>query len=373
MKRLGYSHYLASATGSGVESPAGIDYHLLRILGAKHRDSCLGIHVVEPCVRAPTLREQPVAWMKFAVARLFHGSMFGYEKADFLALKAEEARLRQEKSESKSKPGLSSALSVGDEQRPLLGGRRGQSKAGHRAIGILGLREPNTFAYALCDSPVGLLSLVLSALRRRSLNHMLSHTEIIDVTQLAWLPGPEAGARFWAAALEEVEDFDKPGKRGEGERRIEDNEGGKEKEKSRVAVTVFSSDGCDGPSYICPAWASSHHSILFSQRAPGRPGIAVWEKVDVLVDGIRGLAREVERVDARLKLKPLEEIVVFEEPILEVDGEESGRERDGESVDFSAWSGEGGSVGEGEEEGHGMQLEVESPDTVVAINMRREE
>ncbi|PVH79575.1 alpha/beta-hydrolase [Cadophora sp. DSE1049] len=376
MKRLGYSCYLASATGSGVESPAGIDYHLLRILGERYRDSCLGVHVVEPCVRAPTLREQPAAWMRFAVARFFHGNMFGYEKADFLALKAEEARLREEKAKAKSKPrpefSSGSGLGRGDEERPLLGARRGQSRPGHRAIGILGLREPNTFAYALCDSPVGLLSLVLSALRRRSPNHMLTHTEIIDVTQLAWLPGPEAGARFWAAALEEVEDFDRPVKG--GERRMGE-EKRKEKEKSRVAVTVFSSDGCDGPSYICPAWVSSHHSVLFSQRAPGRPGIAVWERVDVLVEGIRGLAREVERVDARLRLKALEEIVVFEEPILEgTEGEESERGR--ESVDYSAWSGEEGRDWERREEGegrHGMQLDVESPDTVVAVDLRREQ
>lgn len=368
MKRLGYSYYLASATGSGVESPAGIDYHLLRILGDKYRDSCLGVHVVEPCVKAPTLRERPGEWMRFAVARFFHGNMFGYEKADFRALKAEETRAREQKSRSNSRSRrLLGGSSVGDEERPLAGGGQRQRRpgSGHRAIGILGLREPNTFAYALCDSPVGLLSLVLSALRRRSPNHMLTHTEIIDVTQLAWLPGPEAGARFWAAALEEVEGWEDSSVSGTGGESV----GGKaeRKAKSNVAVTVFSADGCDGPSYVCPAWASAHHTILFSQRAPGRPGIAPWESVDVLIEGIRALAREVERIDPRLRIRALE-IVVFEVPIIEADVEDES-ERERESVDYSAWSGEGEEEEGGE--GHGMQLDVESPDTVVAVDMRR--
>ncbi|KAK0117825.1 hypothetical protein ONS95_012149 [Cadophora gregata] len=384
MKRLGYSYYLASATGSGVDSPAGIDYHLLRILGERYRESCLGVHVVEPCVKAPTLKEQPAAWMRFAVAKFFHAKMFGYEEADFLALRAEEGRLREQRENSDSKFGSRQRYSrtVADEESPLLqaGRRTGQKRSGpgHRAIGILGLREPNTFAYALCDSPVGLLSLVLSALRRRSPNHMLTHTEIIDVTQLAWLPGPEAGARFWAVALEEVEGWEKGSldcdaedddpEAVDGKRNAERKQAGrKRKSKSNVAMTVFSSDSCDGPSYICPAWAAPHHTVLFSQRVAGRPGIAVWERVDVLVEGIRGLAREVERVDPRIRVRPLEEIVVFEEPIIEVDGEESERGRD--SVDFSAWGGES----EREREGDGMQLEVESPDTVVAVDMRRDE
>lgn len=75
MQRLGYTAYLASATGAGRESPAGIDYHLLRILGEEYPQSCLGVHLIEPCVGAPTLRKQPVGWMKFAVAKFFRKSV----------------------------------------------------------------------------------------------------------------------------------------------------------------------------------------------------------------------------------------------------------------------------------------------------------
>ncbi|KAH7323842.1 Alpha/Beta hydrolase protein [Rhexocercosporidium sp. MPI-PUGE-AT-0058] len=356
MKRLGYTYYLASATGSGADSPAGIDYHLLRILGEEHKDRCLGIHVIEPCVQAPILSEQPVGWMKFAFARFFHANLWGYEKSDFVALASTQSRTRTRTS--------SHPNNARGEERPLLnrGGRA------YGAVGVLGLREPNTFAYALCDSPVGLLSLVLSALRRRSPGHGLSKMEIIDVTQLAWLPGPEAGARFWAAAVDEVRGFES------GMSGPVDGRKGKEKkkmrERSKVAVTVFGADG-EGEAYVCPAWAGTKHNVLFSQRASGRAGIAVWERVDVLVDGIRGLAREVERVDPRLRIRALEEIVVFQEPVLEGTEDES-ESRGRESVDYSideSWV--GGDGEDGEEHGeHGMQLDVESPDTVVAVNLR---
>ncbi|CZS89543.1 related to epoxide hydrolase [Rhynchosporium graminicola] len=279
MKRLGYTYYLASATGSGIDSPAGIDYHLLRLLSKHYSGSCLGIHVIEPCIQAPTLRREPVEWLKFAIARFFQANLWGYEKSDFAALKLTEQKLARLDCKG------------GFEENALI------SRGGH---------WPGYGA-------------------------------------LAWLPGPEAGARFWASALREVERFEKVAKSGQATKKIV---------KSRVAVTVFGADG-DTEKYICPAWAVSRHDVLFSQRANGRAGIAVWERVDVLVDGIRGLAREVEKLDPRLRIAPLEGIVVFEEPILE----ESEGDRD--SIDYSV-----------DESEHGMQTEVESPDTIVAISPR---
>jgi hypothetical protein len=178
---------------------------------------------------------------------------------------------------------------------------------------------------------VGLLSLVCSALRRKAPDHKLSNTEIIDVTQLAWLPGPEAAARFWAAAVEEIVEMR--------------NEKAK---KSRVAVTEFGVDGLEGE-YFSPAWAKGKHDVVFAQRVPGRAGLAVWEKVEVLVNGVRGLAREVESLDPRLKVRELDTVVVH-------GGETIPEEPEGE--------------GEGvQEHEHGMQLDVESPDTVVAADM----
>jgi hypothetical protein len=70
---------------------------------------------------------------------------------------------------------------------------------------------------------------------------------------------------------------------------------------------------------------------------------------------VRGLAREVERLDPRLKVRELDAVVVHGgETILE--------EAEGEGEV------QGGSEHVQEQE-HGMQLDVESPDTVVAVDM----
>jgi hypothetical protein len=312
MKRLGYSHYLCSSTGSGAESPANIDYHLARLVGENFRDSCLGTHLIAPPISAPSFRGRETwAWVKFGIARFFHAPIWGYEAEDFAALKASSRALKSQRQ--------------GDEEsQPLLSG----GGIGYGAAGMIGLREPNSFAYALCDSPVGLLSLVCSALRRKSPMHKMTKTEVIDVTQLAWLPGPEAGMRFWASAEKEVKDL--VGVRGAGR-------------TARVAISVFGVDGVEGEGYVCPAWAGTRHEVIFAQRVGGRAGLLIWERSEVVIDGIRGLAREVERLDGRLMARDLQEVVIGQETIAE--------------------------EGVIDEEDHGMQLDVESPDTVVAVEM----
>lgn len=307
MTRLGYHFYLTSATGSGKESPAGIDYYLPKLMGELFH-GCLGVHVLDPCVSAPEVGREFGNWMKWRVAEFFHGGWFGYDSGDWIGL-------RNFQSKNKLR----------------------EVKRGYSVLGRLGLREPNTFSYALCDSPVGLLSFVLSALRKRSPEHGLQREQIINLAQLAWLPGPEAGMRFWASAVKEVEVLET-----------------RESVRSRVAVTVFGSDGED-TDYVCPAWANGKHDVVYSQRVSGRAGLLVLEKNDVLVEGIRGLAREVERVDSRLKVQALQEVVVapVEEPIRE-------------EVELMTES----EFDEYEESADGLQLEAESPDTVVAAPTR---
>ena len=268
MGRLGYEVYVCSGMGSGRDSPAGVDYWIPRLVGEKFSSRCLGVHLLEPVVEKPTFGGEPWMWVKWRIAKFFHAAWWGYEVADWKALEQSKIERRE------------------GEEAPLLRGR----KVGYGAAGVLGLRESNTFAYALCDSPVGLLSLVCSALKRKSPGHELSKTEIIDVTQLAWLPGPEAGFRFWAAAVKEVETL-------ENEKSV----------RSRVAVTVFGADGLGSDGYTCPAWASRKHDVVFAQRAMGRAGLLAWERADVLIAGIKGLAKEIEELDPGLKARPLEE------------------------------------------------------------------
>ncbi len=313
MKRLGYEFFLTSSTGSSRDSPAGLNYHLARLMGERFPGSCLGTHLIDPLVDRP----RGWAWIKFAWARLFDAEIFGYTRVDFEALRESSRRVRSLRQDEQDV-----------ERRPVLGGRT-KNGTGYGAISTLGLREPNTFAYALCDSPVGLLSLVCSALRKWSPNHKLSNEEIVDVTQMSWLPGPEAGMRFWSAVVDEVDALKKE----------------RTRKKARAAVTVFGSDGSGEDGYICPAWARQKHDVLFAQRVPGKPGLVAWERADVVVEGIRGLAHEVHKVDGRLRIAALEEIVVG----------------GGETIPEE---------GEGEAD-HELQLEVESPDTVVAVDLGR--
>jgi hypothetical protein len=340
MRRLGYTFYLASATGSGRSSPAGIDYHLIRILGEGYKENCLGVHVIEPCISEPTVRREPVAWMKYTVAKFFHASMWGYEAGDWTALRASSTNHNINHSRARNSNSRRNA-----ETTPLLKfGGAGQ----YGAITSLGLREPTTFSYALCDSPIGLLSLICSALKKASPEHKFNENQIIDLTQLAWLPGPEAGMRFWSSAVRELS---LPQTR--NQRRDVSGSGGRGKSgKVRMAITTFNSDGADEENeYVCPAWISLSHELVFAQRVPGRAGLPIWERTEVLIDGIRGLAGVIDELDERIRVRALHEVVVaLEEP-----------------------SGEHEGIGEGEvvieEEGHGMQMDVESPDTIVAVDM----
>jgi hypothetical protein len=326
MLKLGYKYYIASGTGSGIHSPANVDYHLPRILASKHEDHCLGIHIIDPPVQPPILSSSPLNWTKFAIAKFFHAPIFGYTATDWVALKesqwsAEVASGRRASVDIEANPTPATPL----VSRPLPSSL-GLSGSAYGTLGLLGLREPNTLAYALCDSPVGLLSLVLNGLQRISPGHTLGRTEIINVTQLAWLPGPEGAMRFWAGA------------EAEGRRKINWS-------ATPTAVTVFLGTAGDGASpaggYVCPPWAETRHKTVWSKRQEGRGGLIAWERTEAIVEGIRGLAEELLKIDARLAVGRLEEVVVDENVIAEEEEEEA-------LADVS-----------------GERLDVESPDTVV--------
>ncbi|TVY41474.1 hypothetical protein LSUB1_G002600, partial [Lachnellula subtilissima] len=332
MVRLGYEVYVVSGMGSGRdEVGGGVDYWIPRILGERFKGRCLGTHFVDPCVGVPTLAGETWMWVKWKIARFYHASWFGYVQEDWKTLDIER-RMRIERRE-KGEEAEAQARARARAKGPFLGRRRG---GGCGEVGLLGLRDSNTFAYALCDSPVGVLSLVCSLLRSKSSNHQLSNTEILNITQLAWLPGPEGGFAFWTAAMKEMVVLEK--ERGKSVR-------------SKVAVTVFGADGAsygddDSDGFICPAWASRKHDVVFTQRVAGRAGLLAWERPGVLVAGIRGLVKAIQAVDPRLKARPLEELVVS--------GGEAISEK-AETVDGS--------------ESYGLQLDVESPDTVVALQL----
>ncbi|KAG4030012.1 hypothetical protein MFRU_013g00360 [Monilinia fructicola] len=303
MKRLGYKYYIASMMGSGREKGGEVDYYLGREIG--EGEGCRGVHLIEPRWAVPNVKEGVWDWVRWKVALFFHAGAWGYEEGDWRNLRRQVGTGEQK---------LSTRLS-------LLGGKKRKMRYG--AVGTIGLREPNTLAYALCDSPVGLLSFVATALRKKSSKHQLSKEKIIDFCQLCWLPGPEAALRYYANAISESEQI-------EGEK-----DGTK---RRRVAVTVF--DGEEGSvGYSPPAWGMGKHEVVFVQRASGKPGLLAWERSGVIFEGVRGLAKEAIRLDDKIQLRRLEAAVV--------DGGLERREIE-------------------DDDGHGMQLDVESPDTIVA-------
>jgi hypothetical protein len=173
----------------------------------------------------------------------------------------------------------------------------------------LGLTEPNTLAYALCDSPTGLLVFVMKGLRLLAPQKEFTSTEIINFTELAWLPGPESAMRFWAHCLQHPE---KPSKKAGA--------------RPHVGLTVFLGSEQKAPSrndgggnalidggkhpYSCPSWAKTRYDVLYTNRASGQPGLLAWERPEIIAKGLRGLAAAVLKVDSRLKTRPEEAAAV---------------------------------------------------------------
>ncbi|KAK3327871.1 epoxide hydrolase [Cercophora scortea] len=286
MARLAYPHYLVTKTAPARLSPGQIDWKLIDCLATRHAASCLGAHLIAPPLGAPTIRDAPWEWAKWSVARLLRAGVLGYSHDDFAAL---------ERTKGKGK-------------------RKGKGKGKHRDELELELREPNTLAYALCDSPTGMLAVVLKGLRRLEPRAALSHEQIVTLANLAWLPGPESAMRFWAHCAAHPE-----------ERRSSS------KSKPKVAITVFTGSGDEsiptaaaasdlvlpqallsgtpepvttttgttaqetpGGQYTCPAWANAHYAVAYTQRVPGRAGgLLALEQPGVIAAGARGLAVQV--------------------------------------------------------------------------------
>ncbi|KAB5531259.1 epoxide hydrolase [Coniochaeta sp. 2T2.1] len=306
MARLSYPHYLATNSGAASMSPAEIDWKLVNTLATHYPDSCLGTHFISPPLAAPKFSEAPLEWTKWSLANFFHAGILGYSDDDFVAL--------QRTYHSWSTSSAGGGGGGGRHKRPPTPQQFGLNK--------LGLREPNTLAYALCDSPTGLLVFVMKALRTLGPRTNFTPEQIVTLTELAWLPGPEYALRFWAhcATHEDQEEKKEKDKTGKGS-------------KPRVAITVFTGgkDNTPPPAepatesaagtqasdielavlppplpaddkqrYVCPAWGNAHYSVVHTQRADGKPGLLAWERPEVIAAGVRGLAKEILRLDKRL-------------------------------------------------------------------------
>lgn len=185
----------------------------------------------------------------------------------------------------------------------------------------------------MCDSPVGLLSIVMRGLSLQAPRIQLWPEQIITFTNLAWLPGPEYSMRFWAHCAAENENDKRPqankpnvgitvflGGDQDDEQAAADGGANIAKEIGEGAIRLESPHKmATGAAYACPAWGKARYNVLFSQRVSGKPGLLAWERPDVIFAGVAGLAVEILKVDKRLQPRqasstaPLETVAVAAE------------------------------------------------------------
>lgn len=273
MKRLGYRYYLATNSGSSITPQGGIDWKIITHLAANYSDSCLGVHLISPPLKAPKALKSPVEWLKLTLAKTLQASILGYTKEDIAALQRNE----RERAKKISTTDITTLGSFG-----------------------AGAYDPNTLAYALCDSPTGLLVFFLTLIRILGSEKEFTASELVTITKLTWLPGPEGTLRLLAdnylSAKEEAEP--------------------KSSIKPKAAITVFLADRVasrnDSNSarenvsptsanlYVCPSWGRQHYEVIWTGRVQGKQGLLAWERPQVIADGARNLAKALLAVDKRL-------------------------------------------------------------------------
>lgn len=182
----------------------------------------------------------------------------------------------------------------------------------------------------MCDSPTGLLAFALKGLRLLAPQKPFTANQVITLTNLAWLPGPEYAMRFWAHCAEHQDvKVKKEATHVKPKVAItvflggEDEKGGDASVAQEVGEGAIPLDSpmkvTPGMGYICPAWGKAHYNVLFSQRVTGKPGLLAWDRPETILAGVRGLATEIIKVDKRLvsvtepPAAPLENVVVEKE------------------------------------------------------------
>ncbi|KAI4937677.1 hypothetical protein J4E85_000112 [Alternaria conjuncta] len=225
MGRLGYAQFVAHGTGWG--------FGICRALALRHPESCRAVHTTNPSFDKPNLKSGPMRYLKYRVAKLTRAKVpllsFGYMP--------NEVQTPSKGLHGKD-PATLDAVYGGEPLGPTL----------HRLYSL----RPQTLAFSLCDSPVGLLAALLDIIHTRDVpprplssrprspflspvelemqrgeeeqeeeedvpststaqpggatspdrvdgdgkSYTWSPTEVLNFTMLQWLPGPEAALRW---------------------------------------------------------------------------------------------------------------------------------------------------------------------------------
>jgi hypothetical protein len=205
-------------------------FSICRALALGHPRSCLAVHTTNPSFEEPKLKSGPMRYLKYRVAKFTRAKVpllsFGYVPGEVQT--SSKGRVRKDLATREGMLG-------GEPLGPTL----------HRLYSL----RPQTLAFSLCDSPVGLLAALLDVIHTRDLpqrplsssrsrspflspvelemqlgdeeqeeqdelrststarpgdttgpgkvegdgrSYTWSPTEVLNFTMLQWLPGPEA-------------------------------------------------------------------------------------------------------------------------------------------------------------------------------------
>jgi hypothetical protein len=184
-------------------------FSICRTLALQFPKKCLAVHTANPSFTAPTYRRSPVRYLKYRIAKATKAKIsalsFGYTPSEVRTPPTLPTEAHHDKYST-------------EPLAPTL----------HRLYSL----RPQTLAFSLCDSPVGLLAALLDVIHTRDLplqpdtarsrspflspvelemtreqdedeevtesregdgrSHTWTPTEVLNFTMLQWLPGPEA-------------------------------------------------------------------------------------------------------------------------------------------------------------------------------------
>ncbi|KAI9822630.1 MAG: hypothetical protein M1827_000349 [Pycnora praestabilis] len=249
MQRLGYPHYVAQGGDWGS--------NICRMLAIHHQLTCVATHVDHLNLRPPSLTHCPFLYLQYRLAHLTRCRVpflrFGYIPSDFTHL-----------------------LSV----QPIY-----QHEDEETGYAHLQRTKPQTLAYALCDSPSGLLAYVREKLHAWSDNYAWTPVEILNFVMMHWLPGPEGGLRWYKEALPDMRDV---------------REGKWSPTPMGVSVFPAARRG-NGGGFVPPVWAKAVQRLGWVRRHESGGGFAAWERPNELVMDLRDFFGVLGRVDGRLR------------------------------------------------------------------------
>ncbi|KAI9885163.1 MAG: hypothetical protein M1823_003050 [Watsoniomyces obsoletus] len=250
MLKLGYRHYIAHGTEWG--------FDICRMLAIHHSDRCLATHTTTPLpyLRPPSFAYRPLQYFKYLAARLMPRSTaaarLGYQPHDLRSVHRARRRVS------------------------------GESRGAFSRLGLYA--RPRTLAYALCDSPVGLLAWTREALTARTrVEDCFSVEDALDFTMISWLPGPDAPLQYLATTSTDTAEMRDVSERWSA---------------VPLGLTVFPDPQADCP----PAWAACVQPLAWIRRHQGSDvGWPVWERPTEVVDDLKAFLGFMLQKDPRLR------------------------------------------------------------------------